>query len=257
MGTVHAGVFTVVADPSDLGYWCYNQFYPHDCGYDFSRFPTYVGTSKYYYPQGTVIAYRVSGQILPTKQAAEAYLQIKPTGVQRICMKCHHPSAQTLELFKKSYCMDCLRLQVINNELFFREGDERKEWSAQMICDVLEALYYYQPEQCRRDLSNCLPLPHNTFLCYGKVERLGQGGGWYPNAPAHIAGHGNKCEEEGCPNGHTLCKSCANDLYLCPVCRAFIPFEFPKQDFPCENHCLSFTVPCHTCGRVSQHRKRV
>lgn len=257
VGTYDNGRFTPVPDPQNFGYWYNNQFYSHDCNYDFSQYPAvvvYYQNTGYQRLSGT-ICYKVGNTYHRTYKEAIASLNMRPLNIRKLCVVCQRSEAFTMEIFRKVYCVFCLQKKVIANELFFGD-DPRKDWSPQVVCEVLEALYQHLPDNLKQQLPVCYPLPHDHFLCYGKVERLGQGG-WYPGHPAHISGVGNKCMQDSCPNGHDLCKTCANTLMNCPMCQSFIPYEEPSPDEgDCPNHCASFTKPCLTCGQVSERRKR-
>jgi hypothetical protein len=259
VGTVLNGLFTAVPDPQNLGYWLNNQFYPHDCGYDFSQYPNCV---VYYRPTGwetrpgQTIAYRGGGQLFRTMQEANAAASMVTLVGKKICVLCSERGQNTVEIFKKNICVICLKRKVISNELFSTAERDQRNWTGEIICKVLEALYTYLPASQQSELPVCYPIPHETFLCYGKVEALGRDG-WYPGRPAHIAGEPTKCKEESCPNGHDFCKNCASQLMNCTQCGAFIPYEEPdRDDGGCGNHCPSFTVPCSTCGLIVERRKR-
>lgn len=259
VGTLHNGHFSPVPDPQTLGYWYNNQFYVHDCGHDFSQHPVVYYHNAEWYTLPGVVTYRVGNTFYRTYKEAIAFLNMSTLAVSTIrkrCVLCQSTEAYTVEVFKKVYCVQCLQKRVINGELFFGEGTLRKDWSVQVVCEVLEALYMHLPDNLKRELPVCYPLPLEHFLCYGREEKMGTGG-WYPGRPAHISGIRNKCTEESCPNGHDLCKICANTLTHCPQCGSFIPYEEPRPDEEgCTNHCASFTKACLTCGQIAERRKR-
>jgi len=255
-GVQYNDVFTPVADPQCLYYYDGQQYLPLDCNADYSQsqlYFAYYSNSTYTYLQG-FLKYRVGLQYCNTRQEALKAVSSRMFHIQKRCIKCHQTSPYTMELFRKTYCIFCLKLQFINSELFFVEGEERRDWTEHMICDVWEALCSYLPENQKQDLPQSCPLPHNSFLCYGRTESLGEGG-WYPGQPAHICGEPSKCTEGGCPY-HELCKMCANRLLNCPICGYFISFEEPDPDpRGCTNHCAHFDKPCITCERICQRRK--
>ena len=251
--------FIQVPDPQCVYYLSSGQYHPLDTSFDYSQNPTtyaiYDNANGYIYYQG-VFVYRVGVQYYSTYQDAYNATVTRSFYIQKRCVLCFQTSSYTMEIFMKSCCLYCLRVKVIGNELFSGEGEERKDWTEHMLCDVLENMYKYLPAADQTGLPYPYPLPHNTFICYGKVVGLGTNG-WYPGVSGHIAGNNNMCKEESCPMGHKHCKTCANLLQNCQVCRSFIPYEEPGPDPQgCPNHCASFDKPCTTCGQISQRRKR-
>ena len=260
VGTLLNGIFTAVPDPQNLGYWYNNQFYAHDSPYDFSQYQNcvvYCRPTGWETRPGQTIAYRAGGKVCRTMQEASvAAMMTTLVAGKKICILCSERGQNTVEIFKQNICVFCLKRRIISNELFSTMEKQQRNWTEEIICKVLEALYTYLPENQQRELPVCYPIPHETFLCYGKVEALGRDG-WYPGRPAHIAGEKTKCSEESCPNGHDFCKNCASKLMNCTQCGAFIPYEEPdRDDGGCDNHCPSFTKPCATCGIIVPRRKR-
>ncbi len=249
--------FILVPDPQRVYYWFTDRYYPLDTSLDYSQsqmtYAIYDNNNWYTY-QGMFV-YRVGVQYYNTYQDAHNAAVTRSFHIQKRCVLCSKASPYTMEIFRKSYCLYCLRLRVIGNELFFGEGEERKDWTDHMLCDVLENMYKYLPAADQIGLPYPYPLPHNSFICCGKVVGLGTDG-WYPGVQGHIAGNKNKCMQESCPMGHELCNTCANVLPNCLVCGSFIPFEEPGPDPQgCPNHCASFTDACTVCGQTSQRRK--
>jgi len=76
-------------------------------------------------------------------------------------------------------------------------------------------------DTAKAELPAEIPLPLDSFVCIGqdKPERPG-----YPSR-GHIIGQGALVAEGGCPNGHILCKRCADDLLTCPICEACVLYQ--------------------------------
>lgn len=258
VGTLQNGAFTAVPDPQCLGYWVNNQFYVHDSPYDFTQYRDCV---VYYRPTGwesrtgQIIAYRAVGKVFNTYSEANQ-AAVMTTLPKKICVLCPVRGQETVQVYSQNICVLCLKKKIISNELFSISRGSPRNWTAEIICDVLAAIYRSLPGNQLSDMPICYPLPLESFLCYGRVEALGEGG-WYPGRPAHIAGQMTKCVEESCPNGHDFCKKCASDLMNCTQCGAFIHYEEPNRDDEgCPDHCPSFTVPCKTCLVLVPRRKK-
>lgn len=172
-----------------------------------------------------------------------------PSIKQFPCSICHNLVTKHIKLRAHKYCLKCALGKLKRNELTSTSSGGEASWSADEIYGLYSQLKKTLDEASKADLPAEVPLPIDTFVCVGKDKPE------KPDYPprGHFAGKAAVVAEGGCPNGHVLCKGCANGLNSCPVCGAFVPYqELPSgcPAFPgkCENHCASFEKACQVPG---------
>lgn len=148
------------------------------------------------------------------------------------CKLCNSQSAKQITIREDAYCLKCVLQSLNHPELII----ERKEsaWSTGEIVKIYESLSGMLDERTIEQLPRDIPLPIGHCICIGCKEAVTSG---YPDY-GHIVAKEALAVGRGCPNGHVLCKDCADKLPSCPEpnCGAFVA----QQVRPSTGPALSF-----------------
>jgi len=166
----------------------------------------------------------------------------------RICRECGAMVSYYSSIFSNVVCHECAMNKLCEGRLSSMKNGAETPWTAQVVFDLYSQLSKITDEAIRRRLPPTIPLPLDSFVCVARNEACEVG---YP-AEGHIAGTASQVVEDGCPNGHAICRGCATKLTTCPKCKSFVPYhEKPRGclAFPCnDNHWANFEKGCEVPG---------
>jgi len=165
------------------------------------------------------------------------------------CRICSTLQTRHIKVRSDIYCLNCALGKLKRNELSSGAAGAQAFWSAGEIYEVYSQLSNMLDEATKAELPTEIALPLESLLCvaYDKLERPG-----YPPRGHIIGKNAVVAGEEGCPNGHVLCKGCANKLSTCPVCGSFVAYEEVPLGCPAHPgdgaHCAGFDRVCEAPG---------
>ena len=185
---------------------------------------------------------------LPTLPVPPPTVPTLPKTKSKKCYMCSKMKPLYFMIWSNFICYECAVTKLSEGRLSsIREGAELP-WSAEIIAELYLQLSKITDEAIRRRLPPTIPLPLDSFVCVARNEACEVG---YP-AEGHIAGTASQVVEDGCPNGHAICRGCATKLTTCPKCKSFVPYhEKPRGclAFPCnDNHWANFEKGCEVPG---------
>jgi hypothetical protein len=139
-------------------------------------------------------------------------------------------------------------LEYLQHQEKWMKTEKQAPWSAMEIIEVYQLLFELLDD--KQQLPMNIPLPFESYICIARSEVVAPG---YP-AYGHIIGKGALVAEGGCPNGHVLCKNCADKLSFCPEPNCGASIAYQEMPFGCpaypgdENHCAYFNKACEVEG---------
>ena len=165
------------------------------------------------------------------------------------CRICLNNEAKHIKVRSEIYCLNCALGKLKRNELSSGAAGSQALWSAGEIYEVHHQLSIMLDGDMKAELPAEIPLPLESFVCVAHDKPVKPG---YPPRGHIIGKDAVAAGEEGCPNGHVLCKGCANKLSTCPVCGSFMAYEEVPAGCPAHpgdgGHCADFTRVCGTTG---------
>ena len=193
---------------------------------------------------------------LKTEQSLEpdpALCQLLSTNQMqpRKCTECGAMVLTFSRIFGNVVCHECAINRLCEGRLSSMESGKDMHWSARIIAELYSQLSEITDEAMRARLPPTIPMPLDCFVCVARNKACAVG---YP-AEGHFAGLLAKLAEEGCPNGHAICKGCAAKLTTCPKCKSFVPYqELPFHGCPAcpgdNRHHASRTRGCQLPGCI-------
>lgn len=165
------------------------------------------------------------------------------------CKLCRVSTFKHVTIRRGIYCLNCA-LEHLKNQEEWVKVENQAPWSAKELVDIYKMLSRMLDDSAKQQLPRDIPLPLDSYICIGRDEAVSPG---YP-AHGHIIGKRAVVVEDGCPNGHVLCQSCANKLSSCPEpnCGAFVQYQERPLGCPAhpgdEQHCAYFNKACNTEG---------
>ena len=144
----------------------------------------------------------------PTPAPNTPRIPMVSPAVRRVkCHICSTLQTRHIKVRSEIYCFNCALGKLKRNGLSSGAAGAQAFWSAGDRYEVYSQLSSMLDEAMKAELPAEIPLPLESFLCVAHDKLVKPG---YPPRGHIIGKDAVAAGEEGCPNGHVLCKGCAN-----------------------------------------------